>query len=515
MSRVSGGAVADFSGESESFWVASVAGSVPDYPPLGGDVAVDVAIVGGGIVGLSAAVLLQRAGKRVAVIEARKVGQQVTGRSTAKITSQHGLIYQRLNKSFGENGARAYGAANQAGLEQIVRFVEEFGIECDLERKTAYVYSRSGEQLAKVEKEAEAARRFGLPASLVRESSLPFPIAGALRFDDQAQFNPCRYALGLAGAIVSGGGQVFEGTRALSIQHGEPCRVTTDRGVVTARDVIEATHMPLGKTGMFFAKAYPYAHPMVAARIDPARAPDGMFISAGEPTHSIRTARWGDATWLVAVGNSYKPGHPEEETKSFEDLTAFLRGEFGIGSIDYRWTNEDYESMDGMPFIGRASSSAAHLFVATGFKAWGITTGTVAGMILSDLIAGRSNLWAETFDATRVKPLAGGTSFISENLGTGRQLVEGYVRGRPRSIEDVAPGQAAVLKLDGKRFAVFRDEQGDVHAVSAVCTHLGCVLGWNPVDRTWDCSCHGSRFAIDGRVIHGPATADLERRSGA
>jgi glycine/D-amino acid oxidase-like deaminating enzyme/nitrite reductase/ring-hydroxylating ferredoxin subunit len=502
------------SGESESFWVAGATENAPEHPRLVEDVTVDVAIVGGGIVGLTAALLLQRAGKRTVVIEARRVGQQVTGRSTAKITSQHGLIYQQLQKSFDESTARAYGAANQAGLDQIIRLVEELGIDCALERKAAYVYSRTGEQLSDVEKEAELARSLGLPASLVRETSLPFPVAGAVRFEDQAQFDPYRYALGLANAIVAGGGQIFESTRALSIEHGEPCRVTTERGVVTARDVIEATHLPLGKEGMFFAKAYPYAHPMVAARIDPARAFDGMFISAGSPTHSIRTTRRGDETWLVAVGNSFKPGHSEDEIEAFEDLTAFLRDEFGVGSIDYRWTNEDYESMDGLPFVCRATSSAAHLFVATGFNAWGIANGTVAGIILSDLIMGRDNPWAEVFDATRIKPMAGGTSFVKENIGTGAHLVEGYVRRRPRSFADLSPGEAAVLKLRGEQLAVLKDEQGAVHAISAVCTHLGCVLGWNPVDRTWDCPCHGSRFAIDGRVLHGPATTDLERRTG-
>jgi Rieske Fe-S protein len=167
--------------------------------------------------------------------------------------------------------------------------------------------------------------------------------------------------------------------------------------------------------------------------------------------------------------------------------------------------------MDGMPFVGRASSSANHLYVATGFNAWGITNGTAAGMILSDLITGRSNPWAEIFDATRIKPLAGAKSFIAENVGTGAQLVGGYVQGRGRSLDEVPAGAAAILKLDGKRTAVFRDEGGRVHAVSAVCTHLGCVLGWNPIDRTWDCPCHGSRFALDGTVIHGPATTSLER----
>jgi glycine/D-amino acid oxidase-like deaminating enzyme/nitrite reductase/ring-hydroxylating ferredoxin subunit len=502
----------ELSGTGQSFWVATVADSAPDHPPLTSDVEVDVAIVGGGIVGLTAAELLQRAGRRIAVLEARKVGQQVTGRSTAKVTSQHGLIYQRLAKSFGEEGARIYGAANQAGLERIARFVEELGIACGFERLPAYVYSRSGEHLAELEREVEVARGLSLPATLVRDTSLPFAVAGASRFDHQAQFDPCRYALGLARSVAAGGGRIFEGTRALSVEHGEPCRVTTERGVVTARDVIEATHLPLGMQGMFFAKAYPYAHAMVAARIDLAKAPDGMFISAGTPTHSVRTAKRNGDTFLLAVGGSFKPGHTDQEIAAFEDLVAFVSGEFGVGSIDYHWTNEDYESMDGMPFVGRARAGAEHLYVATGFNAWGITNGTAAAMMLSDLILGRANPWAEVFDATRIKPAAGAASFVGENVSTGVQMVEGYVRGRPRSIDELAPGEGAVLKLNGERIAVFKAQGGGVQAVSAVCTHLRCIVGWNPVDRTWDCPCHGSRFDTDGAVIHGPATARLERK---
>jgi Rieske Fe-S protein len=306
---------------------------------------------------------------------------------------------------------------------------------------------------------------------------------------------------------------MFESTRALSVEHGEPCRITTERGTVTARDVIEATHLPLGMQGMFFARAYPSAHAMAAARIDKARAPDGMLISAETPTHSVRTARWGDDAFLVAVGGSYKPGHTDEQIETYEDLAAFLRGEFGVGAIDYYWTSEDYESTDGMPFVGRARSGAEHLYVATGFNAWGITNSTAAAMIVADLICDRENPWAAVFDATRVKAAAGGASFVSENVSTGVHLVEGYMRGRPRSLADLARGQGAVLKLNGERIAAYRDDQGRVHAVSAMCTHLRCVLGWNPTDRTWDCPCHGSRFALDGAVIHGPATTRLERKT--
>jgi glycine/D-amino acid oxidase-like deaminating enzyme/nitrite reductase/ring-hydroxylating ferredoxin subunit len=447
------------------------------------------------------------------VLEALQVGQQVTGRSTAKVTSQHGLIYQRLAKSFGEDGARAYGAANQAGLEQIASFVQELDIACDFERKAAFVYARSDRHVAKIEKEVEVARRLGLPAAFVRDTSLPFPVAGAIRFDHQAQFHPCKYLLGLARSFAAGGGRIFERTRVVAVEHGEPCRVSTERGTVTARDVVEATHLPLGMQGMFFARAYPYAHAMAAARIEAARAPDGMFISAETPTHSVRTARWGEDTFLVAVGGSYKPGHTDEQIKTYDDLAAFLRDAFGIGALDYCWTNEDYESMDGVPFVGRARSGAAHVYVATGFNAWGITNGTAAGMMLADLICQRTNPWAAVFDATRIKPAAGGASFVSENVSTGLHLVEGYVRGRPRSLADLKAGEGAVLKLNGERVAAYRDEQGSVHAVSAVCTHLRCILGWNPTDRTWDCPCHGSRFALDGAVLHGPATARLERKA--
>jgi nitrite reductase/ring-hydroxylating ferredoxin subunit len=197
----------------------------------------------------------------------------------------------------------------------------------------------------------------------------------------------------------------------------------------------------------------------------------------------------------------------------FDDLEGFLRSEFKVDLNDYYWTNEDYESMDGMPFVGRASSSTEHLYIATGFNAWGITTGTAAAMIISDLILDRANPWAEIFDATRLKPVTAAPRFLRENVAVGAQLIGGYFAGRSRTIDDLAPGEATVIKVDGERLAVFKDEQSEVFALSAVCTHFYCMLGWNPADRTWDCSCHGSGFAVDGSIVHGPATAPLERKT--
>jgi glycine/D-amino acid oxidase-like deaminating enzyme/nitrite reductase/ring-hydroxylating ferredoxin subunit len=473
---------------------------------------VDAAIVGGGIVGVTAAHFLKEAGLKVAVVEGRKVGRQVTGKSTAKITSQHGLIYHTLAEKFGEDGARTYAEANQAAIGRITELARTHGIDCDLEPKAAFVYARTEQHVATLEREVEVAQRVGLPASFVRDPGLPYPVAGAIRFDGQAQFHPCKYVAGLARTIPGDGCHVFEDTRALDV---EPGRVVTARGVIEARHIIVATHLPLGKIGFFFAQAHPYNHCMVAAPLDPARSPDGMFISVDQPTHSVRTHRGDDGTLrVVAVGSQYKPGHTDEERKGFMDLEAFLRDAFGIETIEYRWTNMDYGSMDGMPFIGRSSAREDAFFVATGFNAWGITGGTVAGILLADLVAGRPNPWAALFDATRIKPAAGGATFLKENLQVAKHLLTGYLSRRPNSPNEVRAGEAAILDQGATRkLAVYRDEGGRLHTVSAVCSHMGCVLGWNETERTWECPCHGSRFTVDGEVIHGPATQPLKRNA--
>lgn len=492
----------------QGYWCSSAV-EAASYPPLAEDLEVEVAVLGAGIVGLTTAELLSRAGRSVAVLEARRVGRQVTGNSTAKVTSQHGLIYRQLVDEFGEAAARTYGAANQAAIGRIAEFVSELAIDCRFERKPAFVYSRSGEALSTLEAEAEAAAGLGLPASFLREPPLPFPAVGAVRFDDQAQFDPCRYLLGLA-ASVAVRGRLFEETRAVSVEEGEPCLVHTEQGrTVKAQQVVVATHLPTIPEGKFFAKAYPFAHPMAAAPVEEARAPDGMFISAEEPRHSFRVDRRDGRTWLVAAGGTFKTGHPEEAAALAEDLERFLKDAFGVGEIGHRWTNEDFGSMDGLPLIGAAAEGHERLLVATGFNAWGITNGTVAGMILSDRLLGRVNPWAGLFDATRPKARHGGRSFLKENVEVAKHFAEGrLLKRRPHDVE-LSAGEAAVIEGHGGQLALYRDDGGQLHSLSAVCSHLGCIVGWNPVDRTWDCPCHGSRFLPDGSVLNGPAVSPL------
>ena len=493
--------------QDRTYWNATA--PAPDFPRLTRDIGVDVAIVGGGIVGVTTARALKDMGLAVAVVEARKVGRQVTGKSTAKITSQHSTIYQTLERTFGESRARLYAEAQETAVRKIQSFASQYGIDCDIEPKPAYTYTRDEQYVRQIEKEVELAQRLGLAATLVRETDLPFDVRAAMRFDNQAQFHPTKYVAGLAQTIPGDGCHVFENSRVID---WEPTRVVTEEAVVTARHVVMATHLPLGEIGGYYAQVYPYAEPVIAARIG--RVPDGMYLSLEQPTHSIRThTREKGEVYGIVARTSFKPGHTDEERQYFEDIERWLSENFDAGPVEYRWVNKDYTPMDNAPFIGWSSSGGDGYLVATGFNAWGISNGTAAGMILADLAAGKENPWLDVFDAGRVKPIAGGPKFVKENVQVATHLVSGYLSRKPKSFDELAPGDAAILEIDGENVAAFKDEQGRVHAVSAACSHMGCIVGWNETDRTWDCPCHGSRFELGGAVIHGPATTPLESKT--
>jgi glycine/D-amino acid oxidase-like deaminating enzyme/nitrite reductase/ring-hydroxylating ferredoxin subunit len=489
-------------GDDRSYWNATA--EAPVFPALSGNLEVDVAIIGGGIVGITAARLLKDRGVSVAVVEGRRVGRQVTGKSTAKLSSQHGLRYQTLERKFGEDKARLYAEAQETGIRRIAELAREHGIDADIEPMPAYVYTRDESYVEQIEKEVEVARRLGLPASLTRDTGLPFPVLQAMRWDDQAQFHPTKYVAGLAATIPGNGCHVFENSRAVDY---EPTRVVTDRGTVAARHVVMATHLPLGQVGLYYAMAYPMAEPVIAAPIR--RVLPGMYKNAEQPGHSIRTHSHNGRVYGIVAGSHFKPGHPDDERKHLADIERWLTENFEADTITHRWINEDYSAMDGAPFIGWSSSGGDGYLVATGFGAWGLSNGTAAAMIIADLATGKENAWLEMFDATRIKPIAGAPEFLKENAEVATHLVGGYLSRKPKSYDELEPGDAAIMKIDGDNVAAFRDESGKVHAVSAVCSHMGCIVGWNSTDRTWDCPCHGSRFELSGEVIHGPATQPL------
>jgi glycine/D-amino acid oxidase-like deaminating enzyme/nitrite reductase/ring-hydroxylating ferredoxin subunit len=487
------------------YWIDTC--SPPEFPRLSGDLEVDLAIIGGGIVGVSAARAAKDLGLTVAVVEARKVGQGVSGKATAKVTSQHGIKYQTLERKFGEERARLYAEAQEAGLRQLVEWSRKYGFDADIEEKSAFVYTREERHVEEINKEVEVARRLGLPASLTRDTGLPYDVLAAMRWDNQAQFHPVKYITGLAATIPGDGCHLFENSR---VTDWDPRRVQTKNGSIRARHVVMATNLPLGQVGLYYATNAAMAEPVIAAPIG--KVPPGCYKNVEHPGHSIRTHQSNGRTYAVCAGQHFKPGHPEEEQKCLADLERWLTENFSAGQIEYRWINEDYSPMDGAPFIGWSSSDTNDAYlVATGFDAWGFTNGSAAGSIIADLAAGRENRWVELFDARRVKPLAGGVKFIKENASVAGQLIGGYASRKPRSYEDLEPGEAAILKIDGDNVAAYRDDDGQVHGLSAACTHMGCLLGWNATDKTWDCPCHGSRFMLSGEVLHGPAVSPLDK----
>jgi glycine/D-amino acid oxidase-like deaminating enzyme/nitrite reductase/ring-hydroxylating ferredoxin subunit len=496
------------SGKQISFWIDSTPAT--DYPSFRDGISVDVAIIGAGIVGLTAATQLKKAGKTVAVIESGHVATGVSGHTTAKITSLHQLIYADLIQNIGEIKARLYGESNQAAIEHVATLVATEHIDCDFSRQSAYTFAEPDRDLNQIKDEVEAALTLGLPASFVQETSLPFEITGAVKFDHQAQFHVCKYLLHLAQTIPGDGSHLLEHTRVIKVEEDNPCQIITEQGMISARDVIVATHLPILDQGLFFAKTHPKRSYIVGAKIDPEKAPKGMFIGSGEGAHSIRTTPYDDGLLLLVGGEGHKVGTVTDTEACYERLETYVRDRFGLDTLAYRWSNQDMVSFDRLPYVGKLTPFSNHTYVATGFSLWGMSKGVMSGMLLSDLILGKTNPYAELYDATRATPFLKPELVQSGIDVAARWVGERFKNLQFSSLAEVTQGEGKILTIHGEKIAAYRDEEGTVHVVSAVCPHLACIVSWNNAETSWDCACHGSRFSCDGKVLHGPSVKNLE-----
>ena len=478
--------------------------------PLARDVSVDVCVIGAGVTGLSAALELRRSGASVAVLEGRFVGAGASGYNTAKLSALHGLTYAQLERRHGLDAARTYAQANQHGVERAFELAAQLDIDCDLRRKPNVTYAQTAADRGRVEAEVAAAGRAGLPASLVEELDLPFEIAAAVSVADQAQFHPVAFLEGVARELERLGVTLSEGTMAVGVDAGSPCRVRTAAGhKVTAGSVVVATHLPFLDRGLYFARCHPERSYVVAAPYAGDAAGEAMYLSTESPSHSIRTHALGSGTWLLVGGESHKTGQADAEER-YEQLEGWMLERFGVPAT-MRWATQDQMPADGVPFIGPVDPVSANVFVATGFRKWGLAMGIAASELLAAWVEGRDHPWRALFDTRRLRLRAAAGSLLKENANVALRFVGDRLVKRA-DVDSIAPGQGRVVGQGLAQRAVHRDESGELHALSARCTHLGCIVNWNSGERTWDCPCHGSRFAAGGEVIMGPAVSPLERR---
>jgi glycine/D-amino acid oxidase-like deaminating enzyme/nitrite reductase/ring-hydroxylating ferredoxin subunit len=493
--------------ERQSLWLAD-AGDAVGYLPLSGEVTVDVAVVGGGISGLTTALLLTREGLRVAVIEADRIGHGASGNNTAKVSALQATVYSGLVERHGVDVAAGYAAAALAGVEALAGIVEREGIDCDLRRRPAFTYALTAAERDSVAAELAAAKRAGLVVT-DGDPDVPFSVHGSVRLDDQLAIHPVRYLNGLAAAVNQGGGLIFEHSRVTGVRVGATTRVRTDGGTVSAGRVVIATHAPLLDRGGYFAQLEAVRSYCVSARLRSGSPPVGLAISAGDPAWSLASVD----NQLIVGGQGHPAGERGVDGHPYAALESFARKHWDVAEITHRWSAQDFVAYDDLPMIGSYLPGSRGAYVATGFRKWGLAMATAAGMLLTDLIAGRTNPWASLFAPHRLS-LRAAPRLLRLNATAALHFIGD--RLRPAEVTDPAdipPGQAGVLRDGLEQTGVYRDDEGALHAVSLRCTHLGCLLRFNGAETSWDCPCHGSRFDVDGAVLEGPASRPLRRKS--
>jgi glycine/D-amino acid oxidase-like deaminating enzyme/nitrite reductase/ring-hydroxylating ferredoxin subunit len=488
-----------------SIWAATAA--LPDFPPLQENVIVDVCVVGAGIAGLTTAYVLARAGRRVALLDDGPVAGGMTQMTTAHITNMLDDRYFEVEKLHGREGARLAADSHTAAIDRIETIVKQEHIDCDFTRLDGYLFLAEGDKRETLERELEAAHRAGLRAVrlLERAPFTSFDTGPCLVFPNQGQFHPIKYLAALAQAVLHEGGRIFCDSHADQIEGGIPAVVHVGKCVVSADAVIVATNVPVNDRVAIHTKQAPYMTYVIGARVPAGSVPQVLSWDTGDPYHYIRTYE----DLLIVGGEDHKSGQAKDTPERYKRLEQWARQRFPMmKEIELRWGGQVMETQDYLAFIGHNPMDHDNIYIVTGDSGMGITHGTIAAMLLSDLVLGRTNPWEKLYDPSRVTVRAA-ADFARENSNVALQYTDWLTGGDVKSVEEVAPGSGAILRRGLEKIAVYRDEQGKLHECHAACPHLGCVVQWNGAETTWDCPCHGSRFDPYGKVINGPANRDL------
>lgn len=501
------------SGTSISLWMEDI--QIPSPPPLNQDMDTEVCIIGSGIAGLTCAYLLLQAGKKVIILEAGPIAGGQSARTTGHLAWALDDHFSELEKLFKTDGAKLAAESHQAAVNQIEAIIRQEGINCDFQRLDGYLFVPPGDSLDILNEEFDVLQRIGCPIfRMDRAPFSSFDTGPCLRFPNQGQFHILKYLAGLITAIYKKGGQIFAHTRVSECKDGSPCRVITEKGdKITAQDIIVATDTPINDRFFIHSKQSPYRTYVIAASIPKGSVPRLLAWDTPDPYHYIRTQDHPSdkqLDWLIIGGEDHKTGQDANIQEKYDNLEKWARERFTMmQTVEFQWSGQIMEPIDSLAFIGK-NPHDAHVYVVTGDSGNGLTHATIAGLLLRDLILGHDNPWAKLYDPSRkTLSFTALNEFVKENVNVATQYSDWLTPGEVSSSNDIQPGTGAIVRDGAVKLAVYRDDEGELHCYSAICPHLGCIVKWNPGEKSWDCPCHGSRFDCEGHILNGPATKDL------
>jgi glycine/D-amino acid oxidase-like deaminating enzyme/nitrite reductase/ring-hydroxylating ferredoxin subunit len=470
----------------------------------------DVAIVGGGMTGVTTALLLQLAGKSVILLEANNLGFGTTGGTTAHLNTVLDTPYTKIISNFGESGATMVASAAKDALHLVEHNVSKYNIDCGFTRTDGYIYSKNDKQTGELRDILDACNKVGVPTSMTKDLPMDLVHDSAMKMINQAKFNPLEYLYAVAKHFENAGGVIAQQTRVTQVDEDEIIKIETSSGGYQARALVYATHIPPG-INIIHMRYAPWRSYAMALQIK-GSYPNQLIYDMDDPYHYYRTQVVNGVEYLIAGGNDHKTGHDHDTSKCFMDLEAYLRRHLNIVGVAYTWSSQYYEPVDGLPYIGHLPGHDNNVYVATGYGGNGMTYSHVAARVLKEMICNEARSYDEVFNPSRIKPIASFKDIVANTADVAKTFVQKFVPAQHlESFSGLAPGEGVIARIDGQDIALHKDENGAIHAIDPVCTHMGCNVVWNLAEQSWDCPCHGARYNADGTVLNGPTTKDLSK----
>lgn len=471
----------------------------------------DVLIIGGGITGITTALTLQRAGKQCILVEAKNLGYGTTGGTSAHLNTFLDSTYPEIDSDFSQDASKIIAEASRNVIENIKSNIDELNIDADFEYKDGYLFSQNDEEDEELQQILESSQKAGVAVSESTTNGLPIDFTRALKFDQQAQFHPIKYINGLASEFQRLGGKIISGAMVETTTFTDGVhQATAGNLIIHAKSLVWATHIPPGINLLSLRNA-PYRSYVLAITLQDGNYPDCLSYDMKEPYHYFRSHEIDGKPYLLIGGADHKTGH-EDPVTAFSELENYARANFKVATIDYKWSSQYYVPVDGLPYIGQLPGGDEHTYVATGFNGNGMIFSNLSARIISDLILNKENELAKLLSPSRLKPISGFTEFIKENADVAYRFVADRFGAKLiESTSELELEEGKIVDFDGEKLAIYKDADGAVTALRPVCTHAGCIVNWNNVEKSWDCPCHGGRFSVSGEVITGPPTKELEK----